>query len=255
MHISGFRRFKNTNKIQRKDPRERKKRKLWREEGNKRAKFWAVRRRVVRRGGGFTEGGSSGRVHRQWVQFGVSGSRFSGPTLGRSNGGGTNGGEVQRRGSGFGEKVFGDKKQKQNTRRMKREMRKNKKEVKKSEKVKEKKRKERKKKQSKHHLFDFGQLISAKEKTHGPRLYVCQAPNAFICVSGVAPLQTSNAFICVSPNAFICVSPNAFICVSPNAFICVSPNAFVCVSPNAFAESATEFASLAYLCSLRSHVF
>ena len=52
-----------------------------------------------------------------------------------------------------------------------------------------------------------------------------QAPNAFICVSGVAPLQT------------------------PNAFICVSPNAFICVSPNASAESATEVASLANLCS------
>ena len=70
------------------------------------------------------------------------------------------------------------------------------------------------------------------------RLYVCQA---------LPPSQT--------PNAFICVSPNAFICVSPNAFICVSPNAFICVSPNASAESATELASLAYLCSLRSHVF
>ena len=84
-------------------------------------------------------------------------------------------------------------------------------------------------------------------------VYMCvkrcpsQTPNAFICVS-------PNAFICVSPNAFICVSPNAFICVSPNAFICVSPNAFICVSPNAFAD-ATELASLAYLCSLRSHVF
>ena len=51
----------------------------------KRAKFWAVRRRVVRwrvvrwrvvrRRGGFTGGGSSGRVHRQWgAGFGVSGS-------------------------------------------------------------------------------------------------------------------------------------------------------------------------------------
>ena len=57
-----------------------------------------------------------------------------------------------------------------------------------------------------------------------------------------------------TPNAFICVSPNAFICVSPNAFICVSPNAFICVSPNVSAD-ATELASLAYLCSLRSHVF
>ena len=81
---------------------------------------------------------------------------------------------------------------------------------------------------------------------HGPRLYVCQAPNAFICVSGVAPPQTPNAFVCVSPNAFICVSPNAFLCVSPNAFICVSPNALTRVSPNASTVSATELASLAY---------
>ncbi len=80
-----------------------------------------------------------------------------------------------------------------------------------------------------------------------PNAFVCVSPNAFICVS-------PNAFICVSPNAFICVSPNAFICVSPNAFICVSPNAFTCVSPNVSAD-ATELASLAYLCSLRSHVF
>ena len=70
------------------------------------------------------------------------------------------------------------------------------------------------------------------DSDHGPRLYVCQAPNAFICVSERCASQTPNAFICVSPNAFICVSPNAFICVSPNAFICVSPNAFICVSPN-----------------------
>ena len=64
--------------------------------------------------------------------------------------------------------------------------------------------------------------------SHGPRLYVCQATNAFVCVSSVAPFQT----------------PNAFVCVSPNAFICVSPNAFICVSPNAFAESATQRSSL-----------
>ena len=89
--------------------------------------------------------------------------------------------------------------------------------------------------------------LSQENEAHGPRLYVCQAPNAFICVSGVVPSQT--------PNAFTSVSPNAFICVSPNAFICVSPNAFICVSPNASAEFVTELASLAYLCSLRSHVF
>ena len=83
---------------------------------------------------------------------------------------------------------------------------------------------------------------------------VSSPKGVYMCVKR-CPSQTPNAFICVSPNAFRCVSPNAFICVSPNAFICVSPNAFTCVSPNASAESATELASLAYLCSLRSHVF
>ena len=85
-------------------------------------------------------------------------------------------------------------------------------------------------------------------------IYVSSPKCVYMCVKRCAS-QTPNAFICVSPNAFICVSPNAFICVSPNAFICVSPNAFICVSPNVSAESATELASLAFLCSLRSHVF
>ena len=69
------------------------------------------------------------------------------------------------------------------------------------------------------------------------------------------------AYMCVKPQMrlYVCQAcpsqtPNAFICVSPNAFICVSPNAFICVSPNTSAD-ATELASLAYLCSLRSHVF
>ena len=74
--------------------------------------------------------------------------------------------------------------------------------------------------------------------SHGPRLYVCQAPNAFICVSSVAPPPP--------------LTPNAFKCVSPNAFVCVSPNAFICVSPNASAESTTGLTSLAYLCSQQS---
>ena len=71
----------------------------------------------------------------------------------------------------------------------------------------------------------------AHTQHHGPRLYVCQAPKALIRVSGPCPPLT------------------------PNALIRVSPNAFIRVSPNAFTESATELASLAYLCSLRSHVF
>ena len=56
--------------------------------------------------------------------------------------------------------------------------------------------------------------------------------------------------------SLVCVSSPkcVYMCVrrcpsqTPNAFICVSPNAYICVY-------ATEFVSLAYLCSLRSHVF
>ena len=70
------------------------------------------------------------------------------------------------------------------------------------------------------------------------------------------------SLICVSSPKCVCMcvkrcpsqTPNTFICVSPNALKCVSPNAFICVSPNVSAD-ATELASLAHLCSLRSHVF
>ena len=73
--------------------------------------------------------------------------------------GGFTGGRVQRKGPsemgwwGFGFSAgFWGRKQKLHRNKMKREMSKDKKKVKKS--------KEREKKQSKHHLFDFGQLIS-----------------------------------------------------------------------------------------------
>ena len=74
---------------------------------------------------------------------------------------------------------------------------------------------------------------------HGPRLYVCQAPNAFICVSGVAPPKHQMRL---------------YVCHQMRLYVCHQMRLYA-VSPNAFAESATELASLAYLCSLRSHVF
>ena len=57
------------------------------------------------------------------------------------------------------------------------------------------------------------------------------------------------SLVCVSSPKYV------YLCVwrcpsqTPNTFLCVSPNAFICVSPNASAESATELASLTYLCS------
>ena len=61
--------------------------------------------------------------------------------------------------------------------------------------------------------------------------YMCvKPPNAFICVSGVAPPKHQvRLYVCHQMRLYVC-HQNAFICVPPNAFICVSPNAFICVS-------------------------
>ena len=40
---------------------------------------------------------------------------------------------------------------------------------------------------------------------HGPRLYVCQAPNAFICVSGVAPPKHQmRLYVCHQMRLYVC---------------------------------------------------
>ena len=73
--------------------------------------------------------------------------------------------------------------------------------------------------------FDSGESRNYLQNQfpHGPRLYVCQAPNAFICVSGVCPSQTPNAFICVSPNAFyMCVTKCVYMCVTKCVHMCVT---------------------------------
>ena len=116
--------------------------------GKKRAKFWAVRRRVVRRR----------VVRRRVVRRRVVRRRVVRRRVVQRKGPSEMGCRV--RGFGFSSGFCG-RKQKQEKNKMKREMSKNKKKVKKSKKTKQKKRKkERMKKQSKHHLFDFGKLIS-----------------------------------------------------------------------------------------------
>ena len=74
--------------------------------------------------------------------------------------------------------------------------------------------------------------------------YMCVKPQMrlYVCQALPFPKHQMRLHVCHQMR-FICVSPNAFVCVSPNAFICVSPNVSV---------DATELASLAYLCSLRS---
>ena len=87
---------------------------------------------------------------------------------------------------------------------------------------------------------------------HGPRLYVCQAPNAFICVSGLAPKHQMRLYV---PNAFVCVSGLApkhqmrfHVCHQMRLYV---PNAFTCVSPNVSVEpNGARFARLPLLASL-----
>ena len=83
--------------------------------------------------------------------------------------------------------------------------------------------------------------------SHGPRLYVCQTPNAFTCVSGVAPLQKPNAFICVSPNAFTCVSPNAFTCVSPMRLLNLQRSSLRSLAFARFARTFSKQSKLEFL--------
>ena len=85
---------------------------------------------------------------------------------------------------------------------------------------------------------DFAMDLAYTCVKHQRRSYVCQ---------GLAhPKHQMRLYVCHQMR---------LIRVSPNALIRVSPNALIRVSPNASTESATELASLACFCSLRSHVF
>ena len=98
-----------------------------------------------------------------------------------------------------------------------------------------------------------------KKKCHGPRLCVCQAPNAFICVRRCPPPNTKCVYMCVTKCVCMCHQMRSHVCHQMRLYVChqmrscVSP--FVCVSPNVSVESATELVSFVYFCSLRSHFF
>ena len=50
-------------------------------------------------------------------------------------------------------------------------------------------------------------------KDHGPRLYVCQAPNAFICVSGVAPPKHQmRLYVCHQMRLYVCHQMRLYVC-------------------------------------------
>ena len=48
---------------------------------------------------------------------------------------------------------------------------------------------------------------------HGPRLYVCQAPNAFICVSSVAlPKHQMRLYVCHQMRLYVCHQMRLYVC-------------------------------------------
>ena len=48
---------------------------------------------------------------------------------------------------------------------------------------------------------------------HGPRLYVCQAPNAFICVSSVAPPKHQmRLYVCHQMRLYVCHQMRLYVC-------------------------------------------
>ena len=77
---------------------------------------------------------------------------------------------------------------------------------------------------------------------HGPRLYVCQAPNAFICVSSVAPPKHQmRLYVCHQMRLYVCHQMRLHVCHQMRLYVCHQMRSHVC-------HFATKLASLAYLC-------
>ena len=58
-------------------------------------------------------------------------------------------------------------------------------------------------------------------KTHGPRLYVCQAPNAFICVSSVAPPKHQmRLYVCHQMRLYVCHQMRLYVCHQMRLYVC-----------------------------------
>ena len=85
---------------------------------------------------------------------------------------------------------------------------------------------------------------------HGPRLYVCQAPNAFICVSSVAPPKHQmRLYVCHQMRLHVCHQMRFYVCHQMRLYVCHQMRLYVCHQMRLYVcvESTTEFASLAYL--------
>ena len=62
---------------------------------------------------------------------------------------------------------------------------------------------------------------SDHEECHGLRLYVCQAPNAFICVSGGAPPKHQmRLYVCHQMRFYVCHQMRLYVCHQMRLYVC-----------------------------------
>ena len=81
---------------------------------------------------------------------------------------------------------------------------------------------------------------------HGPRLYVCQAPNAFICVSGLAPPKHQmRLYVCHQMRLYVCHQMRLYVCHQMRLYVCHQMRLYVC----------HQMCLLTQRCSLRSLTF
>ena len=67
-----------------------------------------------------------------------------------------------------------------------------------------------------HHTSGF-----VHDWSHGPRLYVCQAPNAFICVSSVAPPKHQmRLYVCHQMRLYVCHQMRLYVCHQMRLYVC-----------------------------------
>ena len=85
--------------------------------------------------------------------------------------------------------------------------------------------------------------------------YMCVKPQMRLYVCQALPLpNTKCVYMCVTKCVYMCVTKCVHMCVTKwRLYVCHQMRLYVC--PNAYAESATELASLAFFCSLRSPRF
>ena len=65
---------------------------------------------------------------------------------------------------------------------------------------------------------------------HGPRLYVCQAPNVFKkCVSGVAPPKHQmRLYVCHQMRLYVCHQMRLYVCHQMRLYVCHQMRLYVC---------------------------